>query len=84
MYGSSRVGLPLECRQGQTSNPLWVIQSVSLPDRIYMNVSANELIAKVLRLKTERECLVFVLGDTELSDEDNAQVRARLLAVEDE
>ena len=49
-----------------------------------MNVSANELIAKVLRLKTERECLVFVLGDTELSDEDNAQVRARLLAVEDE
>lgn len=65
-------------------NRMYGNRKVGLPRELFMNFSANELTAKVLRLQTERECLVFVLGDTELSDDDNAQVRARLLAVEDE
>ena len=49
-----------------------------------MRSPANELIAKILRLQTQRDNLIYILEHTELSDEQRAQVGNRLLAVQDE
>lgn len=49
-----------------------------------MPLSANELVAKFLRLQTERENLVYVIGNTELSAEEKAHLQARLQAVQNE
>ena len=49
-----------------------------------MRSPANELIAKILRLQTQRDNLIYILETGELSDEQRAQVGNRLLAVQDE
>ena len=41
----------------------------------------DQLAAKVLRLETERENLVYVLGNTELSDEHRTLLEKQLTSV---
>jgi hypothetical protein len=48
-----------------------------------MAFPANELVAKILRLQPQRDNLIYILENVELSDEQT-RVGNRLLAVHDE
>ncbi len=50
----------------------------------YMADPENELAAKVLRLQAERENLVYVLSNTELTDEHRTLLRKQLMSVQTE
>jgi hypothetical protein len=59
--------------------------SIETPPLVaYMPSPEDERAARILRLNTQRENIVFALTNVELSDEQKAVLRAQLSSVEDQ